>query len=38
MDDDSFYCMDYEDEAMEHDSELDAEGDDDEQWWINKPE
>ena len=30
---DSMYCMDYEDEAMEHDSELDAETEDNKQWW-----
>ena len=28
------YCMDYEEEAMEFDSKLDAEGEDDEQWWT----
>ena len=27
------YCMEYKDEAMEHDPELDAEAEDDEQWW-----
>ena len=28
------YCMDYEEEAMECDSDMDAEGEDDEQWWA----
>ena len=30
---DPFYFMDYEDEAVTHDPELDAEGEDEEEWW-----
>ena len=31
---DLLYCMDWEEEAVQHDPELDAEDKEDEEWWI----